>query len=78
MLIKPILDDFSLVAFTSRLHDDILLLVFILVVSALLSWRVIKFTILPRWFKDDPKELPYWIPGKTQFYLLNKCSNISG
>lgn len=29
----------------------------------LLSWRVVRFTVIPLFCPDDPKELPYWIPG---------------
>lgn len=29
----------------------------------LLSWRIYRFTITPMIYPDDPKELPYWIPG---------------
>jgi hypothetical protein len=30
---------------------------------ALVSWRIYRFTIIPMMYPDDPKELPYWIPG---------------
>lgn len=33
-------------------------------------WRLWKFTILPRVYPDDPKELPYWIPGKVSRLML--------
>ncbi|KAL4943638.1 hypothetical protein BDV06DRAFT_221090 [Aspergillus oleicola] len=28
----------------------------------LMIWRISRFTIIPRYYPDDPKELPYWIP----------------
>ncbi|KAI0381915.1 putative cytochrome p450 [Hypomontagnella monticulosa] len=31
-------------------------------VTALLVWRLWRFTISPKIHPDDPKELPYWIP----------------
>lgn len=33
-------------------------------VTCLGVWRTVKFTLLPLLYPDDPKELPYWIPGK--------------
>jgi hypothetical protein len=32
---------------------------------ALVAWRIYRFTIVPMMYPDDPKELPYWIPGKS-------------
>lgn len=32
--------------------------------ATLLAWRLLRFTILPAFYPDDPKELPYWIPCK--------------
>ena len=29
---------------------------------ALFLWRLVRFTILPAFRPDEPKELPYWIP----------------
>lgn len=29
----------------------------------LLSWRVVRFTVIPLFYPADPKELPYWVPG---------------
>ncbi|KAL4786384.1 cytochrome P450 oxidoreductase [Aspergillus varians] len=30
--------------------------------SLLIVWRIWRFEIMPRYYPDDPKELPYWIP----------------
>jgi hypothetical protein len=30
----------------------------------LVLWRIWRFTILPSYHPNDPKELPYWIPCK--------------
>ena len=43
-------------------------------VSALASWllwRLWAFTIQPRLRPEEPKELPYWIPGSSS-WLLSK------
>ena len=32
---------------------------------AFTAWRVWRFSIFPLWYRDDPKELPYWIPGRS-------------
>jgi hypothetical protein len=32
----------------------------------LLAWRIWRFTITPIIYPDDPKELPYWIPGNVE------------
>ena len=32
----------------------------------LLLWRVWTFTLLPLLRPDDPKEVPYWIPGRCE------------
>jgi hypothetical protein len=31
--------------------------------ALLLLWRLWRFTILPSYHPEEPKELPYWIPG---------------
>ncbi|TGJ78266.1 hypothetical protein E0Z10_g10500 [Xylaria hypoxylon] len=30
-------------------------------------WRLLRFTIIPLVYHDDPKELPYWTPSKAPF-----------
>ncbi|KAI0449786.1 cytochrome P450 [Xylaria acuta] len=40
-----------------------LLSIISLSISALGIWRVLRFTIIPLFYPNDPKELPYWIPG---------------
>lgn len=30
---------------------------------ALLVWRLIRFTIIPIWRPNEPREYPYWVPG---------------
>lgn len=35
--------------------------------AILLLWRLWAFTVLPALYPDDPKELPYWMPGKLNF-----------
>ena len=37
---------------------------------SLLLWRICKFTVLPFLYPDDPKELPYWIPGEPLLLLI--------
>lgn len=39
----------------------------------LVSWRVWRFTIRPRLYPNDPKELPYWIPfvGHAAGFFVN-------
>lgn len=40
---------------------------------ALGIWRIYRFTIVPMMYPDDPKELPYWIPGRSDaidLYLI--------
>ncbi|KAL6233351.1 hypothetical protein BDW75DRAFT_215334 [Aspergillus navahoensis] len=44
----------------SRVLPDLPAVIF--VVSLLLLWRLWRFTLSPRYYPDDPKELPYWIP----------------
>ncbi|KAF2732252.1 putative cytochrome P450 [Polyplosphaeria fusca] len=38
-------------------------------IASLLSWRVWRFTIRPRFYPQEPKELPYWIPCKNRTTL---------
>jgi hypothetical protein len=50
---------------------------------ALVSWRICRFTIIPIVYPDDPKELPYWIPGVSlianQFmFEAHKADKIGG
>ncbi len=37
----------------------------------LLLWRLWRFTIVPAWWPDEPKLLPYWVPGVGRF-----CSDV--
>jgi hypothetical protein len=30
----------------------------------ILVWRLIKFTIVPAFRPNEPKQYPYWIPGE--------------
>ena len=46
------------------IQEQPLLLLPCLAVLSLLLWRMGKFTILPLFYRRDPKELPYWIPGE--------------
>ena len=46
------------------IQDHPLFLLPCVAVLGLLLWRIGKFTILPMFYRRDPKELPYWIPGK--------------
>lgn len=34
-----------------------------LLLGILLVWRLVKFVIIPQLYPNDPKELPYWVPG---------------
>ena len=38
--------------------------ILLLVITALLLWRLWTFTILPWLNPNEPKEVPYWIPCK--------------
>lgn len=42
-------------------HQDVFFSCGILL-CALVVWRFVKFSVLPRLYPDDPKELEYWIP----------------
>ena len=46
------------------IQENLLLLLPCAAILGLLLWRIGKFTILPLFYRRDPKELPYWIPGK--------------
>jgi hypothetical protein len=46
-------------------HSPPLLAIVALAVGLLL-WRVWTFTLLPLLRPDDPKEVPYWIPGRCE------------
>ena len=39
---------------------------------SLLLWRVAKFTVLPLFYPNDPKQLPYWIPGEPLMSLISE------
>ena len=39
-------------------------------IISLLLWRLGKFVVLPLLYPDDPKELPYWIPGEPLLFLM--------
>lgn len=45
----------------------------IAVISAcvLVLWRIWRFTVLPSYYPNDPKELPYWIPCRLSTLALN-------
>ena len=45
-------------------------------VSVYLLWRFWKFSLTPYFYPDEPKELPYWIPGKSLFRKLKLLLNI--
>ena len=38
----------------------------LLPVVLLISWRIWRFSILPALYPQEPKEIPYWIPGEQQ------------
>lgn len=39
----------------------------VVVLVGLLLWRLWTFSILPALRPNEPKELPYWIPGMSSF-----------
>ena len=39
--------------------------VVLILIALLLLWRVWRFTLMPYWWPDEPKEIPYWIPSRT-------------
>lgn len=62
-----LLDDL-LVMPEALIKDRFYLIVIGVVVASLGMWRIGKFTVLPLFYPDDPKELPYWIPGKFKIH----------
>jgi hypothetical protein len=36
--------------------------IFLSLFAALFSWRLYRFTIQPKLYPNDPKQLPYWLP----------------
>jgi hypothetical protein len=44
------------------LNEYPVLKVVAVILVLLVVWRLWRFTVLPAYFPDDPKELPYWIP----------------
>ncbi len=48
---------------TAKGHGALLgtVLAFLVVMG---TWRALRFTIIPAFYPNDPKELPYWIPCK--------------
>ncbi len=43
----------------------------------LATWHFLRFTIIPSVYYDDPKELPYWTPGKVPppFHIVLQNTN---
>jgi hypothetical protein len=52
------------VALEALVKDRFYLVVLGIAASSLAVWRIGRFTVLPIFYPDDPKELPYWIPGE--------------
>jgi hypothetical protein len=52
------------VALEALAKDRFYLVVLGIADSSLAVWRIGRFTVLPIFYPDDPKELPYWIPGE--------------
>jgi hypothetical protein len=48
---------------TQRDYGTVLSAIY-LALFALGIWRLSRFTIIPLFYPNDPKELPYWIPSK--------------
>ena len=45
-----------------RRSDGVLLFFILFAVTALLSWRIWRFTIKPLLWPSEIKDLPYWVP----------------
>lgn len=57
----------------------LLFAVLIIITSALLLWRVWRFTIQPLLHSEEPQEVPYWIPflGHARRFLKNQDQALS-
>ena len=44
------------------IRDSITLIVLLIGAGLLLTWRLWRFSILPKLYPNEPKEAPYWIP----------------
>lgn len=42
--------------------DSTTLIVLLIGAGLLLTWRLWRFSILPRLYPNEPKKAPYWIP----------------
>lgn len=48
------------------------------IVVILALWRVWRFNLSPILYSTDPKELPYWIPGKSKLRMIRTMLGGSG
>jgi hypothetical protein len=64
MFFQNILDELSVSSLKTNAehHPHFAILAAALVV--LLVWRLLRFTIVPVFRPNEPKEYPYWIPGE--------------
>lgn len=67
MIFQAIFD--SVVSAVSSVTSPLLSIILFLSLTILLLWRLWTFTALPALYPDDPKEFPYWVPGKSNFSL---------
>ncbi len=63
MIFQAVFD--TVVSAVSSVNSPLLSVAIFSSLTILLLWRLWNFTVLPVFYRDDPKELPYWIPGKS-------------
>lgn len=63
MLLHILPENQSLETTIAKFQNNLTLALTCLVAATWLLWRLCKFGILPLIYPNDPKELPYWIPG---------------
>jgi len=56
------MDHALLSLFTALAARNVYLIVILLAFAGLLLWRLYRFTIVPYFYPNEPKEYPYWIP----------------
>lgn len=48
----------------------------ILLITAWLTWYVWRFTICPAMYPREPKQMPYWLPGRIHQALTASKSDL--
>ena len=63
MIVQAVSD--TVVSAVSSVNSLLLSVTLFSSLTTLLLWRLWTFTVLLAFYPDDPKELPYWVPGKS-------------